>query len=187
MASVVQSIRGEFARYKALAEGAIAQLRDDQLSASASIHDNSIAVIVWHLSGNFASRFTDFLTTDGEKPDRHRDEEFAGRQVTRAELLERWERGWRILFDTLDALDDQVLGRTVTIRTQPLLVHEALHRSLAHASYHVGQIVFIAKAACGEAWTTLSIPRGQSAAYNQNPGSETAAAHAERLKADPRR
>lgn len=181
MASVVQSIRGEFARYKALAEGAIAQLSDDQLSASASIHDNSIAVIVWHLSGNFASRFTDFLTTDGEKPDRHRDEEFVARQVTRAELLEHWERGWRILFDALAGLDDSALGRTVTIRSQPLLVHEALHRSLAHASYHVGQIVFVAKAGRGDAWTSLSIPRGQSAIYNQNPGSERPSAHADRL------
>jgi uncharacterized damage-inducible protein DinB len=166
VSSIVQSVRAEYSRYKALGEGAFAQLRDDQLAWTPAANANSIATIVWHVSGNLVSRFTDFLTTDGEKPDRNRDEEFAQRSVTRAELLEKWERGWRVLFASLDALTDADLERTVTIRSQAMLVHEALHRSLAHTSYHVGQILFIAKAVSGPAWRYLSIPPGQSAAYN---------------------
>jgi hypothetical protein len=115
------------------------------------------------------SRFTEFLTTDGEKPWRHRDEEFVARQVSRAELVEKWERGWSVLFATLGALTDQHLSQTVHIRRQKLLIVEALHRSLAHVSYHVGQIVLLAKVARGDAWGSLSIPLGQSERYNQAP------------------
>lgn len=181
MSSIVQSIRAEYGRYKALGESALAQLRDDQLAWNADESSNSIATLVWHLSGNLVSRFTDFLTTDGEKPSRNRDEEFARRSVTQAELLEKWEQGWRVLFATLDALTDADLDRTVTIRSQAMLVHEALHRSLAHTSYHIGQILFIAKAQSGPAWRYLSIPPGQSAAYNADPRSERPAAHAASL------
>src|SRR5262245_31376594 len=143
MRAVVASVEGEFRRYKAIAEGAFAQLRDGELSTprvSATVepsseNDNSVAVIVWHISGNLVSRFTEFLTSDGEKPWRHRDEEFVARDVSRAELLEKWERGWSVLFATLGALTDEHVSHTVHIRRQPLSVVEALHRSLAHVSY----------------------------------------------------
>ncbi len=184
--SIVQSIRGEFGRYKALGEGAIAQLGDEELCSTAAPNANSIATIVWHLSGNFRSRFIDFLTTDGEKPDRRRDEEFERRAVTRDELLAKWEAGWQIVLGSLDELSDADLQRTITIRAQPLLVHEALSRSLAHASYHVGPIVLLAKTLRADSWKYLSIPPGQSAAYNQSPGRETPAAHAARIRPDGR-
>jgi hypothetical protein len=177
VSSVVESIRDEFLRFKALAEAAIAQLSDAEIAQAASANDNSIAVICWHLSGNLRSRFTDFLTSDGEKPWRHRDEEFVSREVGRAELLEKWEQGWRVLLSTLSALSDAQLGQTITIRGQAMLVHEALHRSLGHIAYHVGQIVFIAKATRGSNWRTLSIARGQSEVYNQSPRNERPAAH----------
>lgn len=182
MSSLVESIRAEYTRYKALGEAAMAQVADARLSEAPGPTGNAIATIVWHLSGNFASRFTDFLTTDGEKPWRARDEEFASRTVTRAELTEKWEQGWTVLLDALAHLSDADLARTVTIRQQPMLVHEALHRSLAHASYHVGQIVFLAKAFAGDGWRYLSIPPGQSATYNQAPANEKPAAHADALR-----
>jgi hypothetical protein len=172
MSSIVQSVRGEFLRYQQLAEGAIAQLGDEDLCASPPGGGSSIVTICWHVSGNLRSRFTDFLTTDGEKPWRKREEEFDARAVTKADLLEHWEAGWRVLLASLDALADADLQATVTIRQQPLLVHEALHRSLAHTASHVGQIVYAAKAIRGEAWTSLSIPRGASGAYNQAPTRE---------------
>ena len=167
--SVVRSIEAEFTRYKALGEKAIAQLDGAALSAPPTGGGNSIATICWHVSGKFRSRFTDFLTTDGEKPWRKRDEEFEARAVTRDELLAKWEQGWAVLLDTLQVLSDDDLDRSVTIRGQALSVLEALLRSLAHASYHVGQIVYAAKAARGDDWTYLSIPPGKSDEYNQNP------------------
>ena len=179
---IVESIRGEYLRYKALAEAAIGQLTDDQLSARAADTDNSIAVICRHLSGNFLSRFTDFLTSDGEKPWRRREEEFAASNVIRADLLEHWQRGWQTLLSALAPLTDDQLGLTVTIRGQPLLVREALLRSLAHASYHVGQIVYLAKALRGKDWKYLSIPPGRSDAYNQAPAWEKPAAQAAALR-----
>ena len=114
-------------------------------------------------------RFTDFLTSDGEKPWRHREEEFAARTVTRAGLMEKWRQGWGVLFEALAGLTDDHLQQRVTIRGQSLAVHEALHRSLAHASYHVGQIVYLAKSQRGAEWRSLSIPLWGSTAYNQNP------------------
>lgn len=174
---IIESIRAEYLRYKALAEGAIAQLRDEQLSQAASGTDNSIATICWHVSGNLQSRFTDFLTSDGEKPWRNREEEFQPRPVSRAELLATWEQGWRALLSTLDALGDEHLGQTVTIRGQQLRVDEALHRSVTHTSYHVGQIVYLAKALRGGEWTYLSIPPGGSAAYARAPGRDRPAGH----------
>ncbi len=176
MSSIVESIRAEYLRYKTLAEGAIDQLSDVDLSKEGASGGNSIAVLCWHISGNLKSRFTDFLTSDGEKPWRDREEEFHARTVDRAELLEKWNDGWTVLLDTLSRLTDDDLEKTVTIRRQPLIVHEALHRSLAHTVYHVGQIVYIAKECRGGAWNYLSIPPGQSAAYNQAPKYETAAA-----------
>src|SRR5881227_3413694 len=142
MASVIQSIAGEYRRYKALAEGALAQLSDGEICTPAPGAGNSIATICWHVSGNLRSRFTDFLTSDGEKPWRQREEEFAPRAVSKTELLRKWGEGWAALHGALANLTDDQLNDTVTIRQQPLTVHEALHRSLAHLAYHVGQIVY---------------------------------------------
>jgi hypothetical protein len=167
--AIVESIRAEFLRYKGLGEKAIAQLDGAGLSAPPQGGGNSIATICWHLSGNFRSRFTDFLTTDGEKPWRRRDEEFEPRAVTRDELLATWEDGWRVLLGTLESLTDDDLEGTVLIRGQSLLVREALLRALAHASYHVGQIVYAAKVVLGDRWAYLSIPPGRSEQYNQQP------------------
>jgi proteasome lid subunit RPN8/RPN11/uncharacterized damage-inducible protein DinB len=170
--NVVESIRAEYLRYKSLAEAAIRQVPDDQLSAAASADSNSIAAVCWHVSGNLKSRFTDFLSADGEKVWRNREEEFEARQVTRQALLAKWEDGWAALVTALSGLTSADLEREVTIRGQAIPVIDALHRSLAHTSYHVGQIVFVAKAAAGDRWTSLSIPKGQSATYNQNPTSQ---------------
>ena len=174
MRQLIESIHGEYIRYKKLAEDAMAQLEEDSLAAPGPNGGNSIATICWHMSGNLSSRFTDFLSSDGEKPWRRREEEFYARQVTRAELLATWTQGWDVLFQALADLGDADLGRTVTIRQQPLRVDEALHRSLAHTSYHVGQIVYLAKAMRGKDWRYLSIPPGQSAAYNAAPDKERA-------------
>lgn len=187
MRVLVGAIEAEYRRYKALGEGAIAQLRDDELCASDGVAANSVAVIVWHLGGNLASRFSDFLTTDGEKPWRQRDEEFASRSVSREALSAKWEQGWGVLLGTLVTLTDADLTRTVTIRSQPLAVHEALFRSLAHASYHVGQIVHVAKLRRGDEWKYLSIAPGKTAEYNRAPTDEKPQAHAERIaNRDPR-
>jgi hypothetical protein len=193
MASTIAAIDGEYRRYKALGEAAIAQLDEADLSRPGPGDGNSIAIIVWHLAGHLASRFTDFLTTDGEKEWRRRDEEFEQRTVTTWELLKKWSEGWGALFTALGTLSDaDMVTREITIRRQPLRVDAALYRSLAHASYHVGQIVYLAKAFRGAAWKSLSIPPGQSETYNKNPGSEAATAHAARLsqpnmvRSDPR-
>ena len=175
--AVVASIEGEFRRYKALAEGAIRQVDEPALSVRGLGDQNSIAIIAWHVSGNLTSRFTDFLTTDGEKPWRHRDEEFVDRTVGRVELLEKWERGWSVLFATVADLTDDDLSKTVQIRSQPIPVVDALHRALAHVSYHVGQIVLLARAAAGGDWKYLSIPPGQSETYNRGPVKERPADH----------
>jgi len=180
---IIQSIAAEFLRYKTLAEAAIRQLDDAQLSIQGPAGGNSIAVLCWHVSGNLRSRFTDFLTSDGEKPWRHRDEEFEPRRVTHAELLAKWEVGWGVLQDALSALDESQLERTVTIRGTPMRVIEALHRALGHVSMHTGQIVYLAKALRGEGWTYLSIPPGKSVEYNRKPSKERPEAHAASLGA----
>lgn len=171
-ADIIQSIRDEFVRYKELAERAMQQLPEADLSKPGPNGGSSIATICWHISGNLQSRFTDFLESDGEKPWRAREEEFLPRTVTRDELLAKWAVGWDVLLQTLATLDDGHLRRTVTIRAQPLRVDEALHRLLAHASYHVGQIVYLAKAMRGSQWTYLSIPPAGTTAYNQAPDRE---------------
>lgn len=180
--TITESIRAEYIRYKSMAEAAIRQLDDAALAVQTSANSNSIATISWHLSGNLKSRFTDFLISDGEKPWRHREEEFAARSVTKSELLAKWEDGWGALLTALDELDDARLNGTITIRRQTLEIHEALHRSLAHAAYHVGQIVFIAKALRGGDWNYLSIPPGRSDEYNRNPTAEHATGHTASLK-----
>lgn len=165
---VVASIEEEFHRYKTLAERTIEQLADGDLVARYA-GGNSIAILIQHISGNLKSRFTDFLTSDGEKPWRDRESEFADRGAAREAVLEQWRDGWQALFESLALLRDDQLGATVSIRRVSLTVVEALQRSLAHTSYHVGQIVFIGKAARGPEWKYLSIPPGQSGAYNADP------------------
>lgn len=182
MRSVVQSIEAEYRRYKALAEAAMDQLPDAQLNEPGPNGGNPIAVIVRHMAGNLSSRFTDFLTSDGEKPWRQREQEFVPKSPTRRALMDEWDAGWRALFGALDTLSDAQLHETVAIRGETLAVHEALHRSLAHAGYHVGQIVYLAKAFRGANWKNLSIPPGGSDDYNRNPTGEHAADHASTLK-----
>lgn len=153
-----------FRYYKKLGERAFAQCPDEGLFETLDAESNSIAVIAKHISGNMRSRWMDFLTTDGEKPDRNRDSEFEEPPKTRAELSELWERGWKCLLDALETLTDADLTRTVTIRTEPHSVMQAINRQVAHYSYHVGQIVYLAKhfAANSGHWTALTVPRGQS-------------------------
>ncbi len=169
MREMIDSFKAEYEKYRGIGEGALGQLEDAELSRTLAGHDNSAAAIVWHVCGNLASRFSDFLTSDGEKPWRDRESEFQKRTVTRAELMEKWESGWTVLRDTLTKLTDADLGATVKIRGQPLSVREALVRSLSHTASHIGQVVYLAKTLKGESWRWLSIPPGQSAAYNQNP------------------
>jgi hypothetical protein len=176
----VGSIEAEFRRYKALAEGALRQLREPELGQARSPGDNSVATIVWHISGNLKSRFTDFLVSDGEKPWRDRESEFQPRDVTRAELDEKWAEGWQALLATLGGLRDEDLDQLVSIRGVPLRVEEALHRSLAHTSYHAGQIVLLSKMLRGPDWQYLSIPPGESDAYDRNPTLEKVADHVDR-------
>jgi uncharacterized damage-inducible protein DinB len=171
---VIDDFRSEYRRYRATGERALAQLPDDALDRVPSPDGNSAAMIVRHLGGNLASRFTDFLTTDGEKPWRMRDAEFADATYTRAEVNEWWARGWDVLEGTLATLTDADLTRTVTIRQQPLSVHAALARSLAHVAYHVGQLVLLARQATGASWQWISIPKGGSDAYNAAPTMERA-------------
>jgi uncharacterized damage-inducible protein DinB len=156
-----------FQYYKKLAERGIAQCPDDALFASLDAESNSIAIIVKHMSGNMRSRWTDFLTTDGEKPDRNRDTEFEDAPKTRAELMEMWERGWKLLFGALEPLSDADLTRTITIRTEPHSVTQAINRQVAHYSYHVGQIVYLARHFAGDKWQTLTVPKKKSAEFNR--------------------
>jgi hypothetical protein len=165
-ATYLNDIRRTYRNYRALAERAVAQVSDEQLRTALDAEDNSIAVIMQHVAGNLRSRFTSFLTADGEKPDRNRDSEFdAGLASSRDDLLARWNAAWDIVLGELDALTPNDLERTVHIRYEPFAVAEALNRSVAHTAYHVGQIVFLAKHFAGSSWTSLSIPKGKSAEY----------------------
>ena len=165
----VQGFVDEYQRYRLLGEKAIAQATDEALNHVPVGDGNSIAMIVRHVSGNLTSRFTDFLTTDGEKPTRRRDDEFAAGAWTRAEIDAAWARGFDVVERALATLADADLSRSVTIRSIPLSVHDALCRSIAHTAMHTGQIVLLARIAAGAGWRTLSIPRGGSAEYNANP------------------
>lgn len=159
-----RSLRG----HKRLAEGAFAQLSDTELFQQLDSEANSIAILIKHISGNMRSRFTDFLTSDGEKPNRDRDQEFIIQPATpRDELMRWWEEGWAIVFDTLASLRPEDFDKKVFIRAQEHSVLQALNRAVAHYAYHVGQIVLLAKHIRGEQWKSLSIPRGQSGAVNQ--------------------
>ena len=150
-----------------MAENAIAQVSDEELFRAIDSEANSIAVVMKHIAGNLRSRFRDFLTSDGEKPDRNREQEFVVEgQPNREELLRVWEQSWDVLFRELSSLSPADLEHTVTIRTQPHTVLQALNRALAHIAYHIGQIVFLAKHFRGPGWKSLSIPKGQSEAFN---------------------
>jgi hypothetical protein len=156
-----------FKSNKGWADKAVAQVSDDKLHVALDQNTNCIAVIMKHVAGNLLSRWTDFLTTDGEKPWRNRDDEFVDSIAAREEMIAYWESGWQRLFDSLAGLKADDLGRTVTIRGEPHSVPLAIQRSLAHCGYHVGQIMLIARILGGEHWITITIPRGASAGYNQ--------------------
>jgi Protein of unknown function (DUF1572) len=156
-----------FRYYKKLAERAMAQCPDEGLFTILSAESNSIAIVVKHMSGNMRSRWTDFLTSDGEKPDRNRDSEFEAPPTTRAELMELWEGGWKLLFGALEPLSDADLTRTITIRMEPHSVTQAINRQIAHYSYHVGQIVYLGRHFAGEKWQSLTIPKKKSADFNR--------------------
>src|SRR4051812_21286575 len=155
-----------FRYYKKLGERAMDQVSDAQLFEAIDGESNSIAIVVKHMAGNMRSRWTDFLTTDGEKPNRDRDSEFVEPPATRAELLHQWEDGWNIVFSALEPLSDEDLGRSITIRTEPHSVMQAVNRQVAHYSYHIGQIVMLAKHFAGDHWQSLTIPRNRSAEVN---------------------
>ncbi len=174
----LSSITNAFEANKLLADRAVAQVPDDKLHVPLDEHTNSIAVIMKHVAGNLSSRWTDFLTTDGEKPWRNRDDEFVDSFGSRAELLECWERGWGCLLTALASLNPQDLEKTVTIRGEPHSVPLALARSLGHACYHIGQIVQVARIHAGENWNTLTIPRGGSQQFNQANWGQTGKSHA---------
>jgi hypothetical protein len=158
-----RSLRG----HKRLADSAIAQLSNEQFFATPDPESNSIAIIVRHMAGNMRSRFTDFLSSDGEKPDRNRDQEFIlSPGSTREEMLRGWELNWQMVFDTLQSLQPDDLQRTVTIRGEPHSALQTINRQVAHYAYHVGQIVFLAKHWKGGGWKTLSVPKGQSEQLN---------------------
>ena len=155
----------QFEYYKMLGDKTFAQIEEDKLFWQYNEDSNSIATIVKHLTGNMLSRWTDFLTTDGEKEWRKRDEEFENDITSKKDMLDKWEQGWKVFLDTLNSLKEEDLEKIVYIRNQGHTVLEAINRQLAHYPYHIGQIVFIGKMAAGQ-WNSLSIPRGNSQAYN---------------------
>jgi hypothetical protein len=157
-----------FRAYKKLADKAIAQAKDDELFIALDEESNSIAVVMKHMAGNMISRWTDFLTTDGEKPDRQRDMEFViESDTTKDDLLAYWERGWKCVFAAVEPLTIDDFEKTVTIRGQSHTIVQAINRQMTHYAYHVGQIVFLAKHFRATEWQSLSVPRNRSAQFNQ--------------------
>jgi hypothetical protein len=175
----LDEIRRQLRGHKRMAESAMAQLEDRDFFTAIDPETNSVAVLVKHIAGNARSRFTDFLTTDGEKPDRFRDQEFEiSTNNTREEVMRWWEEGWSQVFSTLDSLKPEDVSRTVTIRQEPHTVMQALNRALAHYAQHIGQIVFLSKHLRSSEWKTLSIPRGKSEEYKSgNPKGFTRGTH----------
>jgi hypothetical protein len=166
LSEIFRQLRG----HKRMAESAMAQLTDVQFFATIDPESNSAAVIAKHISGNAHSRFSDFLASDGEKPDRFRDREFEiDANTTRSDVMRYWEEGWSIVFATLESLKPEDVSKTVTIRQEPHTVLQALNRALAHYAQHIGQIVFLSKHLRSSEWQTLSIPRGKSEEYNLAP------------------
>jgi hypothetical protein len=157
--------------HKHLTEGAVAQLSDEELFRVIDSESNSVAIIMKHMAGNMRSRFVDFLTTDGEKPNRHRDTEFImDANTTRDDVMRNWEEGWSIVFDALKSLTPEDVMTTVTIRGEQHTVLQAINRQIAHYAHHSGQILFLAKHLRGSEWKTLSVPRGKSEEYNAKKG-----------------
>jgi hypothetical protein len=170
-AEYLNEVRRGLRGYKRMAEGAIAQLNREQLFLQIDPEANSVAIIMKHISGSMRSRFTDFLTSDGEKPGRHRDQEFIQDRLTSEELMQTWESEWQRLFATLESLKPEDLERTITIRGEEHTVLQALNRALLHYAQHIGQIIFLAKHIRGAEWKSLSIPRGKSEEFKtKSPG-----------------
>ncbi len=162
-AHYLDEVQRQFRGHKRMAEGAMAQLNDEDFFVTIDPEANSVAILVKHLAGNMRSRFTDFLTTDGEKPDRFRDREFElGSGTSRAEVMKWWEEGWNCVFAAIESLKPEDVMHTVTVRGQPHTVMQAINRQIAHYAQHTGQIVFLAKHLRGSEWKTLSVPRGKS-------------------------
>jgi uncharacterized damage-inducible protein DinB len=157
--SFLESVRKRFREGKALGDKTFAQLSDEDMLKQPNEDSNSIAIIIRHMQGNMVSRWTNFLTEDGEKEWRKRDDEFEVHQLNKQQLIELWEEGWKVFLQTLDSLKEEDLLRTITIRSQPLTVIDAINRQLGHYSYHVGQIVYLGKWLKGGEWTSLSIPK----------------------------
>ena len=176
-AEFLSAIINAFEANKRLADRAVEQVPDEKLHVPLDPNTNSIAVIMKHVAGNLISRWTDFLTTDGEKPWRNRDDEFVATFASRAELLDCWERGWACLRTTIRSLTPDDLGKTVLIRGEPHSVPLALERSLGHTCYHVGQIVQVARIHAGDKWNTLTIPRGGSEQFNKANWGQTGKSH----------
>ena len=166
MTTYLPSVKKQFRYYKSLGERSFSQIGDKDLFWQAHSDSNSIAIIVHHLSGNMLSRWTNFLTEDGEKEWRQRDLEFEDVIHSRAELLKKWEEGWSCLFQALETIHEGNFGQEILIRNQPHSVVEAINRQLAHYAYHIGEIVFISKMRKGKDWVSLTIPKGQSDAFN---------------------
>jgi Protein of unknown function (DUF1572) len=163
-AAYLKDVLRQYRMYKSYVDKALPRVPDKDLHTELDANSNSIAVIIKHITGNLRSRFRDFLTADGEKPDRHRDTEFEmPERASRDELLTWWEDAWTIVFGSVEALTPEDLGRTISIRGEGYLVIEALNRSVAHTASHVGQIVYLARHFAGDAWTSLTIPKGASA------------------------
>ena len=169
----LEEARRQLRGHKRMGEGAMNQLRDEDFFVTLDPEANSIAIMVKHLAGNMRSRFTDFLSSDGEKPDRFRDREFEiGSATTRVEVMSWWEEGWVCVFGAIDPLKPEDIMRTVTIRGEPHTVLQAINRQIAHYAQHIGQIVFLAKHLRAREWKTLSIPRGKSEEFNQKKTSD---------------
>jgi hypothetical protein len=165
--SFLQSAIKRLSYYKELGDKSFESLQDADFHYQPDEESNSIAIIIQHVAGNMLSRWTDFLTTDGEKDWRHRDAEFENQSLSKAALIEFWNKGWTCCLDTLKNLTEDDLGKTIYIRSEGLLVIDAINRQLAHYPYHVGQIIYVAKILAAGKWQSLSIPKGQSEQYNQ--------------------
>jgi hypothetical protein len=163
----LESVVKRFKDYKAMGEKTFAQLNDEEMHFQPNAESNSIAVIIQHLHGNMLSRWTNFLTEDGEKQWRQRDDEFEVHGFSKQQLIEKWNEGWKVFLDTLQSLTDLDLSKTITIRTEPLVVVDAINRQLAHYSYHVGQIAYLGRWIKAGDWKTLSIPKKGSAEFNE--------------------
>ncbi len=164
----LEEVARQFRGHKRMGEAAMAQLNDEEFFVTLDAEANSVAILVKHLAGNMRSRFTDFLTSDGEKPDRFRDQEFLlGPGTTRADVMQWWEQGWKHVFDTLEQLRPEDVMHTVYIRSEPHTVLQAINRQVAHYAQHIGQIVFLVKHLHSAEWKTLSIPRGKSEEFKK--------------------